>query len=143
MSARVPYPLTWHMCRIIVDYLGLVVSTCILRPDLSNHVCSPCFRTSTSVKTQKAVNQSRGHWLLNDTLNSTISMNLKFKDEIESVIFNNIMEEDRNVIYELSCLASNIKKEVVYVLDSFHSFSKKYEERKPHNVFSLMLDPRF
>jgi hypothetical protein len=70
-------------------------------------------------------------------------MNLKFKDEIESVIFNNIMEEDRNVIYELSCLASNIKKEVVYVLDSFHSFSKKYEERKPHNVFSLMLDPRF
>jgi hypothetical protein len=56
------------------------------------------------------LNQSRGHWLLSDALNSTISMSLKFRDEIESATFNNLMEEDRNVVYELSCLASNIKK---------------------------------
>ncbi len=114
MSARVPYPLTWHMCCIIVDYLGLVVSSCIL-------------------------NQSRGHWLLSDALNYTISMSLKFRDEMESTTFNNLMEEDGNVVYELSCLASNIKKEVVYVLDYFLFFLKKYEERKAHNVLSLML----
>jgi hypothetical protein len=53
------------------------------------------------------------------------------------------MEEDGNVVYELSCLALNIKKEVVQVLDSFFSFLKKYEKRKACNMFSLMLDPRF
>ncbi len=40
-------------------------------------------------------------------------MNLKFKDEIDSRTFDNLMEEDGNVIYELSCLASNVKKDVV------------------------------
>jgi hypothetical protein len=40
------------------------------------------------------------------------------------------MEEHGNVIYELSCLASNIKKKVVGVLDSFLSLLKKYEERE-------------
>ncbi len=33
--------------------------------------------------------------------------------EIEFIIFDNLMEEIGNVVYELSCLASNIKKEVV------------------------------
>ncbi len=68
------------------------------------------------------LNQSRGHWLLSDALNFTISMNLKFKDEIDFATFDNLMEEDGNVVYELSCLASNIKKEVIQVLDSFISF---------------------
>jgi len=31
----------------------------------------------------------------------------------------NLMEEDGNVVYELSCLASNIKKEIIQVLDFF------------------------
>jgi len=88
------------------------------------------------------LNQSMGHWLLNDTLNSTISMNLKFKDEIDYATFNNLMEDDGNVVYKLSCLTSNIKKEVIQVLDFFLSFLKKYEERKAHNMLSLMLDPR-
>jgi hypothetical protein len=70
-------------------------------------------------------------------------MSLKFKDEIDSTTFDNLMQEDNNVVYELSCLASNIKKEVIQVLDFFLSFLKNYEERKAHNMFSLMLDPRF
>jgi hypothetical protein len=88
MNARVPSPLTWHICHIIVDFFGLVMSGCIL-------------------------NQSRGHWLLNDALNSTISMSLKFMDEIDFATFDNLMEEDGNVVLKLSCLASNIKKEVI------------------------------
>jgi hypothetical protein len=44
-------------------------------------------------------------------------MSLNFKDEIDYATFDNLMEEDGNVVYELSCLASNIKKEVVQVLD--------------------------
>jgi hypothetical protein len=38
---------------------------------------------------------------------------------------------------------SNIKKEVIQVLDSSLSFLKKCEERKAHNMLSLMLDLRF
>jgi hypothetical protein len=40
-------------------------------------------------------------------------MSLKFKDEIDSATFDNVMEKDGNVAYDLSCLASNIKKEVI------------------------------
>jgi hypothetical protein len=36
-------------------------------------------------------------------------MSLKFKDEIDSTTFDNLMKELENVVYELSCLASNIK----------------------------------
>jgi hypothetical protein len=39
-------------------------------------------------------------------------MSLKFMHEIDSITFDNLMEENKNVVYELSCLASNIKKEV-------------------------------
>jgi hypothetical protein len=52
----------------------------------------------------------KGHWLLSDALNFTIFMSLKFKDEIDFATFDNLMEKDENVIYELSCLASHIKK---------------------------------
>jgi hypothetical protein len=40
-------------------------------------------------------------------------MSLKFRDEINFTTFENLMEEDGNVVYELSCLISNIKKKVV------------------------------
>ncbi len=59
------------------------------------------------------LNQSKGHWLLSDALNSTISMSLKFKYKIDFTTFDNLMQEDGNVVYELSCLASNIKKEII------------------------------
>jgi hypothetical protein len=95
MNARVPPPLTWHICRIIVDFLGPIMSVCIL-------------------------NHYRGHWLLSDALNFAISMNIKFKDEIDFATFDNLMEEDGNVVYELSCLASNIKKKTC---SSFRFFS--------------------
>jgi hypothetical protein len=46
-------------------------------------------------------------------------MNVTFKDEINYITFNNLLEENANVDFELSHLASNIKKEVVRVLDFF------------------------
>jgi hypothetical protein len=42
---------------------------------------------------------------------------------------------------ELYLLDFNIRREVINVLDSFLSFVKKYENRKAHNMISLMLDP--
>jgi hypothetical protein len=53
------------------------------------------------------------------------------------------MDDDSTIILELFLFTSNIKKKVCGVLDSFLSFLKNYEERKTHNMFSLMLDPQF
>jgi hypothetical protein len=58
-------------------------------------------------------------------------MSLKLKDEIDSTTFDNLMEEDATVVFELSSLASNIKHEIVKVLDFFLSFFSKYEKKKP------------
>jgi len=44
-------------------------------------------------------------------------MSLKFKDKFDFATFDNLMEEDANVVYEFSCLASNVKKIVVGVFD--------------------------
>jgi hypothetical protein len=43
--------------------------------------------------------------------NYAIYVSLKFKDAFDSTTLDNLMKEDGNVVYELSCLASNIKKE--------------------------------
>jgi hypothetical protein len=56
-------------------------------------------------------------------------MSLKFKDEIDSTTFNNLMEENANVVFELSCLISNFFQKIVGFLDNFLSFLKKYEEK--------------
>ncbi len=53
------------------------------------------------------------------------------------------MDDDFAIILELSWFASNIKKEVCGVFDSFLSFLRKYEERKADNMFSLILDSQF
>jgi myosin-crossreactive antigen len=53
------------------------------------------------------------------------------------------MEDDSIIFDELFLLASNIRREGINVLDSFLSFLKKYENKKAHNMISLMLDPKF
>jgi hypothetical protein len=110
MNARIPLPLTWHIYYIIVDSLGPMVFACIL-------------------------NQPKGHCLLCDALNSAILMSLKFKDEIDSTTFHNLMEEDANVIFELSCLVSNIKKENVGVLDLLFLSLKNMKKTNPMICF--------
>jgi hypothetical protein len=73
-----------------------------------------------------------------------ISMSLKLKDENKIIpSFESLMEDDSIIFDELFLLAFNIRREVVNVLDSFLSFLKKYENRKAHNMNSLMLNPRF
>jgi hypothetical protein len=99
----VPPPLTWQNFQIIVDCLSLFVSAYVF-------------------------NQSRGHWLLNDALDSTISMSLKLKEENKIIpSFESLMEVDSIIFYELSLLAFNIRREIINVLDSFFSFLKKYD----------------
>jgi hypothetical protein len=62
MTTRVPPPLTWHICQIVVNCLSPIITTCVR-------------------------NQSRGHWLLSDVLHFAISMNLKLIEELENVSF--------------------------------------------------------
>jgi hypothetical protein len=50
-------------------------------------------------------------------------MSLKFSNEIDFATFDNLLKEDANVAFEFSCLASNIKNEVVRV--EFYSFLLK------------------
>jgi hypothetical protein len=56
-------------------------------------------------------------------------MSLKFKDEIDLTTFDNLMEEDGNVVYELSCLATNIIKKKSSSF-GFFSFLLKKKKRK-------------
>jgi hypothetical protein len=54
-------------------------------------------------------------------------MIVKFRDEIEtSTFYDNLMDENTNVAFELLCLVSIIKN--VGVLDSCLCFSRKYEK---------------
>jgi hypothetical protein len=70
-------------------------------------------------------------------------MSLKLKEENQIIISFESLMEDNSIVFELSLLASNIGREVINVLDSFLSFLKKYENKKTHNMISLMLNPRF
>ncbi len=70
-------------------------------------------------------------------------MSLKFKDEIDSATFDNLIKEDENVVYELSCLVSNIKKKVIGVLDFFSFLLKRIWRKKSYNMLSLMLNLKF
>jgi hypothetical protein len=71
-------------------------------------------------------------------------MSLKLKEENKIILsFESLMEVDSIVSNELSLLASNIRREVINMLNSFLSFLKKHENKKFHNMIFLLLDPRF
>jgi hypothetical protein len=53
------------------------------------------------------------------------------------------MKDEYVATNELALLAFNIRKEFCDVLDSLLSFKKKYEEKKSHNMISLMLNLKF
>jgi hypothetical protein len=54
-----------------------------------------------------------------------------------------LVDDDTWFSLRLTTFVSNIKLEVFGVLAYFLSFLKIYEEKKTHNMLSLMLDPRF
>jgi hypothetical protein len=83
--------------------------------------------------------------LLSDAFHFAISMSLKLKEKPKNApSFQTLMEEDFGVALELICLVSNIRKEVCGVLNIFLSFLKKFDERKTHNMLTIiLLDPRF
>ncbi len=72
------------------------------------------------------LNQSKNHWLLFDALQCTITMCLKFKEEIiNPSIPINLITDDFGIPFELSLFASNIKgKSIVFLILFFFFFFK-------------------
>jgi hypothetical protein len=71
-------------------------------------------------------------------------MSLKLRKERKNApSLQTLMEKDFSVALEILCLASNMRKEVFGVLNSFLCFLKKFQKRKSHNMLALMLDLRF
>jgi hypothetical protein len=70
-------------------------------------------------------------------------MNLKLMGKNQVFpLFESLMDDDLIISDELSLLASNIRREVINVLDSFLSFSRVYDKKKTHNMIFLTLNPR-
>jgi hypothetical protein len=88
MIAQMPPPLTWHIFQIIVDVLSPILST-------------------------RVFNQYEVHWLLSVVLHFAISICLKLKEFEILVSFDNFMEKESIVVFELGFLALNIKKKFV------------------------------
>jgi hypothetical protein len=71
-------------------------------------------------------------------------MSLKLREKNQALpSFESLMYDDSIVNDELSLLASNIRREVINVLDFFLSFLKIHDKKKAHNMISLMLDSRY
>jgi hypothetical protein len=95
ISGRVPPLFTWHISKIIMDFLSFVVTTCVLK-------------------------QSKSHWLFYDALQFAIIMCLKLKEEIiNPFVLVILIDDDFGIAFELYLFVSNIKKEVCGVLDFF------------------------
>jgi hypothetical protein len=90
------------------------------------------------------MNQFKGHWLLSNALFETITMTCKLRKKVEmNLLVNGLMEENVIIGVELDLLAFNIKRQVFGVLDVLLSFLKKFDGKKTHNMFALMLDLRY
>ncbi len=111
-------PLTWQISHIIVNYFPPIVFICI-------------------------INQLHGHWFF-VMFYTANSMNLKLRGKNQVFpLFESLMDDDLVVSDELSLLASNIRREVINVLDSFLSFLRVYDKKKTHNMIFLTLNPRY
>jgi len=51
-------------------------------------------------------------------------MNVKFKDEIDFIAFDNLMEEDANVVFELYVWFSTFKRKLLGFLIFFFHFKE-------------------
>ncbi len=80
--------------------------------------------------------------MLSDALNFAITMSFKCEEEVGiALVLNQLMDDDFGVTSNCFCLLLTLRSpSMCGVFDSFHSFLRKYEERKTHNILSSMLD---
>jgi len=63
-----------------------------------------------------------------------MSLKLKEENQVVASFGSSLMDDDLIVINELSLLTSNIRREVINVLDLFFSFLRIYDGRKTHVI---------
>jgi hypothetical protein len=98
ISGRVPPLLVWHIFKTIVDSLSPIVTTCVL-------------------------NQSRSHWLFSDALQSTITICLKFKEEITNPsTLISLIDDDSRISFELSFVCFQHQRSSLWCFGFFSFF---------------------
>jgi len=71
-------------------------------------------------------------------------MNLKLKKKMSHfLLLDALIDDDFGLNIELGTFATDIKKEIIGVIDYFLSFLTRYDERITHDMLALMLDPKF
>lgn len=87
-----------------------------------NMGCSGCSRlNSCPVVFTCVLNQSRGHWLLGDALNATISLSLQFSHEVV-VVARQMPWASQDFDADLEKLSTMMRQEAIEVLAPFFSF---------------------
>lgn len=82
--------------------------------------------------------------MLNDALQTTMSIRLKLKEKMNNLLVLDVfVDDDLGLDIELGILAKNMKKEVIGVIEFFLYFLTRYNEKKTHNMSALMLDSNF
>ncbi len=77
-------------------------------------------------------------------MHATTSMNFKLKEKMNyPLVLNTLIDDDASLKTELGTFAMKMKKEVCEVIDYYFSFLIKYDEKRVHNLLSLMLDLKF
>jgi len=98
ISGRVPPLLIWLISKTIVDSLSLIVTTCVL-------------------------NQSRSHWLFYDPSQSTITIYLKFKEEITNPsALISLIDDDSRITFELSFVCFQHQRSSLWCFGFFSFF---------------------
>jgi hypothetical protein len=116
ISGKVCPSLTWHISQIRIDYF------------FSNYECL-CFELVSKPLVVE--------WCIAFCNKNVFEIEERSKNPV------NLSQFDRWWFWGCFLLASNMKKEVLGVLESFNSFSRKHDAKKTHNTLSLMLGPRF
>jgi hypothetical protein len=58
-------------------------------------------------------------------------------------MLNAFVDDDFGLDVEIGIFTRNVKMEVITFIDFFLSFLTRYDEKRVHNMLTLMLDPIF
>jgi hypothetical protein len=114
----VPIRFKWAIARAVTETLNPVVSQCV-------------------------VNQTRGYWLLSNTIAGALKLIVQM--EAEQLAQSSVEPplECGEFDSELKILYGRMARQVADVLRPFLSFARKFEEGSAHNMICLMLDLHF
>ncbi len=116
LQQRVQKAQVWDVVEVITSCLNLFVSTYVM-------------------------NQSRGHWMLLDSLTITIALIVSMEAALLPLSGRpEIFDSFENEIFVLH---RNMRLEVIKVIKPFLQFLRTFDGGQVHNMMAIMLDPHF